>query len=61
MNRNRRKVEVSEEEFEKFVKEYPRELSFDGVSYVERVERPHMIWKKSVAVKENGKFYLVKD
>jgi hypothetical protein len=61
MNRNRRKVEVSEADFEQFVKSYPQPLKFDGRSYTERVAQPHMVWEKPIAVKEGGKFYLVKD
>lgn len=63
MNHARRKVEVSEAEFEAAVKAHPAELSFDGRSYTERVvnHKAGLVWHKPIAVKENGKYFLVKE
>ena len=61
MNRDRVKVEVSEDELNKFLKDYPRPLDFDGMRYTDKQISPTLTWHKPVAVKENGKFYLVKD
>lgn len=57
----RTKKLVTLEEFEKFVKEYPKELRFDGLRYTEDVEMRGGVWHKPVASKEDDKYYLISD
>lgn len=61
MNAARHKEEVSHIEFEQFVKNYPRPLAFDGTSYTEDVSRGGILWHKPVAIKQDGKFFVVRD
>lgn len=57
----RTKTEVTEEAFEKFLKAFPRPLRFDGIRYVEDVSLRGGMWRKPVAARENGKFYIIND
>jgi hypothetical protein len=61
VNRDRHKVEVPEAEFNQFLKDFPRPLDFDGMRYTDKQAGQTLTWHKPVAVKENGKFYLVKE
>lgn len=57
----RTKKLVTLEEFEKFIKEYPCALRFDGMRYTEDVDMRGGKWHKPVAAKEDGKYYLISD
>lgn len=57
----RTKREVSEAEFDKFVKEFPRPLKFDGTRYTEDAALRGGTWRKPVAAKVDGKFFIVED
>jgi hypothetical protein len=57
----RTKKLVTLEEFEKFIKEYPQPLKFDGLRYTEDSPMRGGIWHKPIAYKEDGKYYLISD
>jgi hypothetical protein len=57
----RTKKQVTLEEFEKFIKDYPKPLKFDGLRYTEDVEMRGGAWHKPIASKEDGKYYLISD
>lgn len=57
----RTKQEVTLEEFERFIKEYPKALRFDGLRYSEDSAMRGGTWHKPVASKEDGKYFLIRD
>jgi hypothetical protein len=57
--RGQTKREVTQEEFEKFLKEYPRALRHDGMRYTEDVNMRGLTWRRPVAAKVEGKFFLM--
>lgn len=61
MNAARHKEEVTQEQFEAHVREYPRALEFDGVSYTETIAAGGITWRKPVAFCQGEKFFIVKD
>jgi len=64
MNRKRFLQEVTEKEFADFLKANQRleeKTNELRTVYIEKQERAHLTWNKPRAVKQQGKFYLVKD
>lgn len=64
MDRTRHKVEVSKEEFNKFVQEYPesyREPIHEGIKHYIIVSSKNLVWHKPIAVSESGKFYIIRN
>jgi hypothetical protein len=64
MNRNRFLQEVTEKEFEDFRTANPRleeQTNELRTMYIEKQVRPHLTWNKPRAVKQDGKFFLVRD
>lgn len=57
--RGQTKREVTQEELEKFVAEFPRPLKFDGMRYTEDLSIRGGTWRRPVAAKVDGKFYIM--
>ena len=57
--RGQTRKEVSKEELEKFVKEFPRPLRFDGMRYTEDFSIRGGMWRRPVAAIVDGKFYIM--
>ena len=57
----RTKIETTKEALEKFVAEFPRALTFDGMRYTEDIQMRGGVWKKPVAAIVEGKYFIVND
>lgn len=53
--------EVTKEELEKFVKESPFVLSFDGARFTQEIKMKGGIWKKPHAAIIDDKYYIIED